>query len=193
LCQQEPPIPPPPTATQAVFTSTAPEISAWFADTELREREANEALGAFLRGLDNHDPSNPQVHIRTHTWGPTWWLGGVHGKEAPGPLWRESEPGLWVPNRRTKAGKELGAQVEAIGFKWKCVPGMPADLSVLAGDGRDFLLWPKVEALGGGGVFWCVWKVPEAQVIGSPRFDPALWQRAKLSEYYAAREAAETP
>lgn len=174
---------------QVVFTSTAPEISAWVVDREHREREANEALGAFLRGLDTYDPRNPEVQLRTHTWGPTWWLGGVHGKTAPGPLWRESEPGLWVPNRRTKAGKELGAQVEAIGFKWKRVPGMPSDLSVPTGDGRNFLLWPEVETL--GGVFWCVWKAPGEQVTSSARYSADLWQRAKLSEYYAAKEAVE--
>lgn len=172
---------------QCVYRSTHPAVQEWEHDRARRKQEADEAVCAFLRELDTHDAANPLVEVQTHTWGPSWWLAGVHGKEAPGPLWREAEPGLWVPNRRTKAGKELGARVEGISFKWKRAPGMPRSLSVPAGQGTNRMIWPVVELLGGG--YWCAWKVSAAQVEASSSFDPALWERGKLSEYWAAKEA----
>lgn len=126
-----------------------------------------------------------------------WDWGKVRGISAEGGTpegWRMAAGKDYaVPDMRTSAGRKVKAALDAVphpGEPTQRLIGMPAD--VLAGAGR---IWtPDVRVL--GGAVWAEWDLdPEAHETSfsspSTAVDSSLWQRARLSEYYAAREDAE--
>ena len=122
-------------------------------------------------------------------------------RENPPPGWRiidHAGPAL-RPNRRLKAGKEAQTRID------QCqppkhprarLPGMPGCyFSATA------IHFPNLGDLGDGAVYvdWST-RVPELTADLDPKekkrrggVDLAIWERVKLSEYYAAVEAAAEP
>lgn len=85
-----------------------------------------------------------------------------------------------VPEKRRAAGKATAARIEEChppSFPNSYLPGMPAEHWV-----GNRILAPEVREM--GGAVWVKWRCESV-----PGVDEALWERAPLSKYWAAREA----
>jgi hypothetical protein len=108
--------------------------------------------------------------------------------------WRVSPGAAYaVPNLRTAAGRKVRDALKAIkhpGEPVQKLPGMPANvITGMSGMVRT----PDVRVL--GEAVWAEWDTdPEKCEMSfsgrSTAVDYQMWERVKLSEYYAAREAA---
>jgi hypothetical protein len=113
-----------------------------------------------------------------------------HGMDEVAPAgWRlNTKLALLVPDLRTSAGKAARKALDALGYPGDprdALPGMPSHL--LAGYGR--FLTCGVQQL--GDALYVTWSATESELGDAA--DRAIWELAKLSEYYAAAEqAAET-
>jgi hypothetical protein len=98
--------------------------------------------------------------------------------------WRvDARSMLAVPDLRTTAGREARKALDAIrypGDPRHSLPGMPSEVMV-----PGHLLTCGCTRI--GGVLYVTWTGDPA---GAARIDSALWERCRLSEYYAAVEAA---
>lgn len=112
-------------------------------------------------------------------------------KEPPSELWRADDRNGWVPRRTTKAGKQLAAEMAAITAPdlFGTLPGMPREYwDVLQPDCSHKVFTPGFR-VSDAEVVWVTWGT--ARMLDDPKWnvDDQLWERAKLSEYYAAIEA----
>lgn len=113
--------------------------------------------------------------------------GGVEGLKAsndfPRGPWRYAiNPSRFIPDGRTKTGKELQRRLYDLRFVRPPFPGMPRRLN------EGYAQWDEI-----AGRFWIAWSCAPAAVEASPEFDPNLWERQKQSAYWLAKEAAEEP
>lgn len=102
--------------------------------------------------------------------------------------WRRDRdlPEAIVPDRRTKTGKQIGKRLDALPAP-NPRAGMPGGMPGVAfsARGHEFLRC----GLGRyGDAVYVSWS-SELSEKDTSRIDPAVWEQAKLSEYYAAIEA----
>ncbi|MER7213548.1 hypothetical protein ABT340_41345 [Streptosporangium sp. NPDC000239] len=165
-------------ADKTVYRSTHPDVlKIWdVADTATRDWHAQVEM--FLA---EHDLAGRKVYFSSAS---STVLGVEHvdGEEVPCGWRVHRSQGYLVPRLTTKEGKLLNARLTELKRPdpRDQVPGMPknclADASFLT-CGMQFM----------GGALYVTWSkpIPEKQV------DSTIWERVKLSEYYAAVEAAE--
>lgn len=106
--------------------------------------------------------------------------------KAPAGWRRDSATGFIMPNQRSKAGKEIAADLNSISYRPPAKPGLP---SLVWGEG--FMGQMGMHKLGGD---WYAYvtvplgdRTPEQTRLSE--VDPDLWEPTKLSAYYAALEA----
>lgn len=164
---------------QAVYRSTAPQIVEYWAELQRR----NEAFTAHVDAVLDDYPQHKAAIQRQYGGGRN--LFGLFGDEDPGKPWKYSRrDGCWVPNGRSTAGKALKERLASVCFRRTAVPGMPGGyFSERAGVMYDPGQFHDGKAL------WVFWGVAPELVEAEKGFDPALWERGKLSEYWAAKEA----
>lgn len=170
-------------ADKTVYRSTHPDVmAAWRTAQEQaieigrQRRELLDSLGFVgIRALTT------DTHI----------LGVEHlAGEIPAGWRRDRQTSMAiVPNRRTKAGAEVGRQLDRL--------TMPDPRLILIG-GMPHMVWPddEVRTYWPGrrlldGAVWVTWGCDPEKSGRTVTIDPEVWQRMKLSEYYAAVEAAE--
>lgn len=124
-------------------------------------------------------------------WAEGWVASGYiepDRKAAPLPGFRrDSGSGHMLPALRTKVGKEWAARLSAITYRPAPTPGVP---EIVMGGG--YMGAFRIEHLGDD---WFAWLGFNPYAGGdNPRemekVDADLWEEAKFSEYYAAKEAA---
>lgn len=104
--------------------------------------------------------------------------------------WRRSTGSMTaVPAKRTPEGRAVAAELKAMGLNRRNHPGVPDILHTPTNPetGTGFMIFPDVEQIGDD-VFLALSKLPNAR--GLAEVDGTHWERAKLSEYHAAREEA---
>lgn len=169
----------------AHYKSTDAEVIAQWDDTQRRYREWHEAKDAWAEQFPNHDTASFQQSDRL-------WLGGLRGDESPGPCWRRAvrvDIDVWVPDKRTKAGKALAAEIDAMTVThMKDIPGMP-DMAMVGNR------WYHPGLFVYDGTAYVNWSCSFAEVEADPtrgwsriEFDASKWERIKRSEFYAAQE-----
>lgn len=155
-------------------TTAATAIIAWHAAASAREDWAKD-MQAFL---EEHDLGDRNVYI-SHGGRP---LGITHTDGDPVPNgWRiDARTGHLMPRLKTRTGKQIDARLGELRQPdpRHNMPGMPMECFVSLA-----LLTCGMRLL--GDVLYVTWSrpIPEQQV------DLTIWERIKLSEYYAAREA----
>lgn len=166
---------------ETVYTTDDPAVMAKWDDDQRRYREWVEAAENWASEWPDH-----KVNTMRSTWADgVYWVDGLRGSGPPSEMWRRSK-GAWVPRRTLKAARPLVAAMEALRVSGIGVlPGMPRGLfigisSLTHGidviDGRIYVTWGKPAA---------------EQIEATGEFDPSIWRRVKLSEFYAAKEAVE--
>jgi hypothetical protein len=176
-----------------VYVSRQPEVvGAWLA--------GEEALRAYVKQtravLNERGLGEYKVWRSTSGWRP-WEFRGldVPQDEFAPEGWRLNKSREFaVPDKRTKAGKQIAAALAAVkhpGNPGDDLPGMPAD--VLVGGGFQT---PAIRLLEDRTALYVAWRTDPAGCRESFRsrsvaIDRDLWERAKLSDYYAAVEAYE--
>jgi hypothetical protein len=94
-----------------------------------------------------------------------------------------------LPDCRLKAGKALDRQIQEIKTRFPDEP-FP-DRAYISGA----IAYPGLETH--QGVHWLVWNCTFEEVEkgkyrdGRPAIDPTIWERARMSDYWLAREADE--
>jgi hypothetical protein len=99
---------------------------------------------------------------------------------------KESPP-FWKPRRNSKARMAFAATIDAITFTPVDVPGMPTEV-MAPGDRGLLVASPRIEPL--GDLIWASYSVA-ADYVEKAGYDAELWTPRKLSEFWAAIEAAE--
>jgi hypothetical protein len=174
-----------------VYRSRSPEVvGAWIA--------AEDALHAYVTQtqavLNEAGLGGYKVWRATTGFSP-WHFTGIDipAGEKPPPGWRAKSE-YAVPDKRTKGGKQIAAALAAVrhpGMPSHNLPGMPVD--VCTGGGFT----PHgTRLLENRSVLYVMWTIDpagcrESFFSKSVEIDAALWERAPLSEYYAAVEAHE--
>lgn len=167
--------------TEAAYSSSHPDVTSWWAQLHALNAEYNQAARWFHENYPEHKVM--EVHSR---WGRG--LSGLSGAN-PGPAWRVGKHGTWVPLRNHRKDPALLARYQAARIEYPPMPGMPADVMVwptLGGFNCKTPGWREM-----GGEVWVTWGCTHDLVEESNRFDPTLWMRRRLSEYYAAVEQQE--
>lgn len=100
------------------------------------------------------------------------------------PGWRRDGSSMRaVPAKRTPEGKDWANRLAAVKLPDREVPGFPARMRC---DG--FALYPQLEEVGDD-YFMTISMAPYDQYLSA--IDATLWARARLSDYFLAREAVE--
>jgi hypothetical protein len=88
-----------------------------------------------------------------------------------------------VPAKRTPEGKEIASKLNDLHLKGNKFPGVPKTLFA-----EGYMVYPRTEKIGED---W--WLTLSKTPVESDRneIDSDLWEPAKLSEYYAAKETAD--
>ena len=158
-----------------VYRSTHPDaLRRWHATTEAMDAWSEKMQATLITlGVDGREVWYDQVSGRIIG------LGHTGGDDVP-EGWRvDARTGYLVPRRSTKAGKQIAAVLDGMRRPDpRALPGMPAQ--VMAG---VHFLTCGLEYM--GGALYVRWSRP----IPEKLVDSAIWERIKLSEYYAALEA----
>jgi hypothetical protein len=163
--------------TEAVWRTTNPDvvglIVAWTgADRAFRDK----VLGLLAElGLSDRQP-----YVRTWgAWGGDDQLIGIMARgDLPSADWRR-DGDAFVPRRGSKAQKALSDRFNEIkrpDFR-KDIPGMPSNH--FSGCG---VVAPGAERH--GDALYVLWSTDQVE----PKVDTTIWERIKLSEFYAVRE-----
>jgi hypothetical protein len=161
-------------------------------------KAAQDGLHEYVRATDDvlerAGLGDYQVYRGNHRWHP-WSFAGlaIPEGEKPPKGWRMNAE-YAVPDKRTKAGKEIAAALAAVkhpGAPFHKVPGMPNDVCYPGG-----FTSPGARLLEDGNALYVSWRIDPAgcrESFSSPttEIDDALWHRVPLSEYYAEVERAE--
>ncbi|TMR11058.1 hypothetical protein ETD86_37070 [Nonomuraea turkmeniaca] len=164
-------------ATKTAYRTTHPDaLAAWRSAADARE-EWGKQMDAFLA---EHGLSGRTVWV-SHS-GRVFGIEHVHDTDVP-EGWRiDSRTGHLMPRLAKKAGKLIDARLDELKQPdpRDAMPGMPKDCFVSLA-----LLTCGLALL--GEALYATWSrpIPEEQV------DLTIWERIKLSEYYAAWEAHE--
>lgn len=178
-------------AVVTVFRSEHPDVLGWWAELQAGEDQFREKAKA----LQEQYPGHGVLVIGKGFAGRRVTGLGHHeddSKKSPGELWRQEWRGSicygWVPNRRTRAGKDLAAELAEIERPDLPMPGMT---STLIHDGH----WYSPGAGLLDGAVWATWGCEYELITDSSwsknSLDLNLWSRSKLSAYHLAREAAD--
>lgn len=166
---------------EIVYRSTHPDVAKAIADYQ----EAFTAWRAEADKLAAEFGFPGRPFAVAFGLGSRWVVGFEHTKSDPIPTgWRKAERDgmqVIVPDRRRKSGKEISARMEACkppADLRSSLPGMPAHSWTDTG-----IYTPALREM--DGAVWVIWKA------AVPDVDTALWERVKLSTYYAALEAEE--
>lgn len=93
-----------------------------------------------------------------------------------------------MPAKRTAEGKALARELNSLELKGNTYPGVPNVLATGTVNGQGFHIFPRTEKTGDD--WWLTLsKMPCNRDLA--KIDREFWEPAKLSEYYAAKEAAE--
>lgn len=163
------------TETTIVYVSRSPVLEAFWAEWAVANRTYREQIAAFRAGFPGYDL------MESSGWG-QWSICALRGTESPGKGWRRRTNSEWVPDIRYSAGRAARRQMDALRLRMPSTPGMP-DVVFFEHKMHSHSL----EHL--GGAFWSRWSVPPELAEAEKGFDPAIWQRGRLSEYWAAKEA----
>lgn len=170
--------------TPTIYRSTHPDVLTAWSEVQVEW----DAFHDHLRALKDQHPDN-QVKYSTDR---RVQFVGLGGETDPGDGWRaDGRLGLWVPDKRTTAGKQLAAGFDEIALTdpRARVPGMPSIVFHVPH-------WYSPGYTYGETVLWVKWGCSYHEVEGdggfsATKFDGALWERGLASEYYAALEAKE--
>lgn len=169
-----------PTEAITYYRSTRPALAAFEAECNQRR----EVYEAHAEAFEAEFPGYSGAQWITR-YGAD--LVGLYGEACPGPHWvKKARDDFWSPSRRTKAGNELWRRLNAICLRWPSEPGMPATVRDSEASKRYCPSFEKI-----GEEHWMGWGCRAELVEADPKFDPAIWERAKASAYHLAREAAE--
>lgn len=166
-----------PAVLQAWFDGNDPLFQKWRADVD--------AVKAELGGRN--------VLRRTYgMFGKGWVVSGyVEDDRKADPLpgfRRDAKSGHMVPALRTKAGKDWESRLAKIKYEPAPRPGLPEGVW-----GGNHVGSFKIENFAGAWFAWLGFNPYEGgdkpKEMGE--IDPNLWEEAKFSEYYAAKEASE--
>lgn len=108
----------------------------------------------------------------------------------------------WVPDRRTKAGKDLDQHVRAADVRHElALPGLPTQVETdRRGTTPGSTVWAVpglhfTESIDAAPVIYALYDATHEQVAkggwSRETLDETMWERIKMSEYYAAIEAEE--
>ncbi|MFC9973607.1 hypothetical protein ACFVH6_22200 [Spirillospora sp. NPDC127200] len=114
-------------------------------------------------------------------------IGVEHPEDEPIPDgWRRDRdlPTAIVPARRTKTGKDIGRRLDAL-HRPSPRRDLPGGMPEVAFARHSFMRC-GVELL--GGAVYVTWS-DELDEADARHIDPQVWERVRLSQYYAAREA----
>lgn len=118
------------------------------------------------------------------------WVTGYDEREGKDPLpnWRkDASSGYMMPDRRTSTGKKIAERLDRISYKPGPIPGLP---ELVWGEGY---MGPFAVAEFDGDFY--AWLGFDIREEGSHNplddVDPKIWERIKLSEFHAAKEAQE--
>lgn len=160
---------------RAYYRSEHPALEEWWAEHIRRVQEYSTAWHALLEEF-------PDCTIAFREFLGNERAMGLFSATCPGPLWqRRRGHEHWTPRLKTAEGKALEKRLHAICYDPAQAPGMPA--SVRSALKRHAPGWFRH-----AGVAWLEWGVDAALVEASSEYDPAIWQRAKASDFYLAKE-----
>lgn len=175
----------------AAYRSRDPEVvQAWI--------EATDAITAYVRNsqrvLDAYGLARYQCYRNGGGWNPGAFAGlAIPDREKPPAGWRMLSQ-YAVPDKRTKAGKQVDAALEAVkhpGDPLFKLIGMPPD--VMTGSGFS---GPAVRLLEDRTAVYVGWGTDPAGgqsfFNGKVEIDLDRWERIPLSAYYLASEQADT-
>jgi len=167
------------------YRSNHPQVRDYW--EEVQRRHADYLLQ--IEALEAAYPGS-QALFRPTPWGGKRIV-GIHSQNCPGKEWKAGEVyGHWLPNRRYKKGRELDVRLRQIRFSQPSIPGMTQEVLIPLTDGSQTrIYWPSFEPL--NSAFWVRWTPTRDQVESSGTVDPEIWQPAKASEYWLAKEADE--
>lgn len=165
---------------EAVFKSTHPDVLAAWDKAESDWQTYRDAVNAFR---DRYPTQRVIVADLTEGRECVVGLDGDPANPPPGP-WRWTLKARFVPDKRSNAGKLLAIEMKNLAYTPPPIPGQPG---LIISDG----LWHSCGFHVYDGVAFADWSCGYETVERNDRFDPTIWVRAKLSEYYAAVEAAE--
>lgn len=153
--------------------STPAALAAWHATADAREKWANQ-MTAFLA---EHGFGERSVYV-AHT-GRVLGVQHIDGEEIPD-AWRlDARTGYLMPRLTKRAGRLIDARLNELiqPDPRDAMPGMPKTCSVSLA-----LLTCGLELI--HGALYATWSLP----IPDDQVDLAVWERLKLSEYYAVLE-----
>jgi hypothetical protein len=170
---------------KTVFRSTHPDTLAAWDDVHKRAEEVDRARRTLLDelGFEGRPGFIGDIgiygvqHLDEHGPVPDGWRRDANTYEAI------------VPDRRRKIGKEVGEKFEALNMPdlRKALPGrMPVTVLNLEISKRH---WPAIKRF--DDAVYVVWGCDPEKLERGDRIDSKVWERIKLSEYYAVVEAAE--
>lgn len=172
--------------TRTAYRSTHPTVlAAWRATQE----QADEIVRQRKALLDELGFTGRPVLVHGQR------IIGVGHLDEHGPVpdgWRRDRDtaDVIVPDRRRAAGKALAARLDALTMPdpRRDLPscGMPEAASSAP---RGRMYWPGMQLL--GDAVYVTWGCDPERVEENGQVDPAVWERVRLSEYYAAVEATE--
>lgn len=176
-----------------VFRSTDPAVRAAFLDARKRYDDWAVAIAELAREV--HPDAKPMV---THSWGMERF-GGITKVDPVPDGWRidQQRAGyspMLVPRRSTKEGKAWLKRIEEL----RSGPNVRASLLGMPGGGAAGLAYesPGIEIY--DDCLYVIWGHDPADLDmgwnpqeAADEVDPKLWERVKLSQYYADKEARE--
>ncbi|WP_436759386.1 hypothetical protein [Streptosporangium sp. V21-05] len=175
-------------ADLTVYRSTHPDVlGAWHA-AEQRAADITTQRKAFLAA---HGFEGRSIATKGR-----WMIGVAHPEDQPIPDgWRLDRDldGAIVPARRTRVGKQLGKRLDQLAMP-SARKNLPGGMPEMAwGDHHVFR--PGItlinNALIDNNALYVKWGCDPEAIDSTVKIDPAVWQRMKLSEYYAVLEAQE--
>lgn len=170
-------------STQHVFRSTHPDALAAWQDVQAKRAEVRRKRTELLDELGFAERRQLVNGNR---------LVGIEHREEHGDIpegWRRDSKtyGAIVPARRSPTGKKIGKRIDALptpSLRAALLGGMPEMAWDLE---NNFICHPGVEQF--GDAIYVKWDCDPEKVERDIHLDPNIWQRIKLSEYYAAVEA----
>lgn len=174
----------------AVYRATDPAIMA---SVEAWKAQWAEWKRSVMKFATTHSESSAPV-VNTYADGARHLVGLSYEPDLSIPDgWRVTDRGgmtYSVPNRRSKAGKALGAEMDSLALRAFHPDGMPSAVFV-----ENHWFSPGVEEL--SGTIYLTWALvleecsDDEQGFSKQSYDPSRWERVKLSEYHAMKEAKE--
>lgn len=174
-----------------VFKTSDPRVLESFTKAKDAHAEWRKAIHEFTKSV--HPEAGPMV-------GTTWGVDNFDGISLVDPIpdgWRVMKQkrgaDFLVPKRSVKAGKAAGAQLDAL----RKAPDVRASLL-----GMPNLVWhgmgstsPGVDDRLEDGVLYVTWSTDPIKAdkgfSNTAELDLDIWERVKLSEFYALKEAKE--